>query len=483
MKSWQTGAMAVVCVLLAVAPAAAQSGKSLAKCDKALAKETTKLAGGIQKAVSKCLDKIQGEVLAKGDPVADAAKACASSLRKLENSEAPEKTLAAKFAVKAATACDPTAPDTKADHTAAEALDPNDAAGLQAGVLGTFCGEFGGDGGLDTVGEWIDCAAQAAACSALQQVAVEYPRAPEWLGQVAIDITALGAEAKYTDAAATASALLAQIDGDANGVADIACGPAVATCGNGTIDGGEECDQSELNGSTCVDEGFAGGVLRCGAGCVYDTSECYAARFVDNGDGTITDNETGLMWEKKVKLDSATDLANRQDADNVYRWSGTCSVTTSKRCQPDAASEAACLGGVDGSPDGCSQCTGGEGTCTVGSPGVTVWQWLAALNTANFATHNDWRLAKIEELKSIESYAGSVPPAVDVAFHGASCGGACTNVNDPACSCTRSDYYWSAATYPPSPEFAWCASFSDGRVLPIIKPFISYSVRAVRGGS
>ncbi|TMA85936.1 MAG: DUF1566 domain-containing protein, partial [Deltaproteobacteria bacterium] len=23
-------------------------------------------------------------------------------------------------------------------------------------------------------------------------------------------------------------------------------------------------------------------------------------RFVDNGDGTVTDNETGLIWEKKT---------------------------------------------------------------------------------------------------------------------------------------------------------------------------------------
>src|SRR5262249_48010807 len=43
-------------------------------------------------------------------------------------------------------------------------------------------------------------------------------------------------------------------------------------------------------------------------------------RFDDNADGTITDNETELMWEKKIKLDGTIDYANLHDADNTYRW-------------------------------------------------------------------------------------------------------------------------------------------------------------------
>ncbi len=31
-----------------------------------------------------------------------------------------------------------------------------------------------------------------------------------------------------------------------------------------------------------------------------DTSGCSASRFVDNGDGTVSDLQTGLMWEKKT---------------------------------------------------------------------------------------------------------------------------------------------------------------------------------------
>ena len=41
-----------------------------------------------------------------------------------------------------------------------------------------------------------------------------------------------------------------------------------------------------------------------------------ARSYTDNGDGTITDNTTGLMWEK------LTDDGSIHDWDNVYTWEG-----------------------------------------------------------------------------------------------------------------------------------------------------------------
>ena len=38
------------------------------------------------------------------------------------------------------------------------------------------------------------------------------------------------------------------------------------TCGDGVIDPGEQCDQSNLDEVTCTSLGFAAGVLKCGAG-------------------------------------------------------------------------------------------------------------------------------------------------------------------------------------------------------------------------
>lgn len=253
-------------------------------------------------------------------------------------------------------------------------------------------------------------------------------------------------------------------------------------CGNGAVDAGEDCDLGNLNSATCASEGFAGGVLRCGSGCVYDTSGCYAARYVDNTDGTITDTVTGLMWEKKVKRDSTTDLANLQDADNTYRWSGTCSLADVD-CQPDGASEAACLAGVENGSVGCAQC-GSFGVCNVASPYVTVWQWLAALNTASYTGHNDWRLAKVNELASlkVDDWVTTTQPLlVDNAFNGVSCGTGCTDVTDPVCSCTSYGSYWSASTE--APRTAWYVSLQDGFVYAGSKAYLyGQSVRAVRGG-
>ena len=39
-------------------------------------------------------------------------------------------------------------------------------------------------------------------------------------------------------------------------------------------------------------------------------------RFVDNGDGTVTDNQTGLMWEKKTE----SNVFDR------YKWSSSCTA-------------------------------------------------------------------------------------------------------------------------------------------------------------
>ena len=46
-----------------------------------------------------------------------------------------------------------------------------------------------------------------------------------------------------------------------------------------------------------------------------------AGRFVDNGDETITDTMTGLMWEKKTSaVGSGTSTLDERDVDNTYTW-------------------------------------------------------------------------------------------------------------------------------------------------------------------
>jgi sulfatase modifying factor 1 len=48
---------------------------------------------------------------------------------------------------------------------------------------------------------------------------------------------------------------------------------ANAECGNGVIEGEEECDGDDWQGMTCQSFGFISGALAC-ANCIYDVSEC-----------------------------------------------------------------------------------------------------------------------------------------------------------------------------------------------------------------
>jgi hypothetical protein len=189
--------------------------------------------------------------------------------------------------------------------------------------------------------------------------------------------------------------------------------------------------------------------------------------YVDNGDGTITDRTTGLMWEKKVKLDGTKDPTNLHDADNCYPWQGRC-----------AEGGAACATNADCGLTG--RCEAAD--CQTEMPdGLTIFQWAARLNVANFAGHDDWRVPNARELQSIANY-NVVNPAVAPAFNGTGCG-SCDSLADPACSCTQSANYWSSTMYAlrDIPDGAWVVYFSNGTVIFNVKTN-TYFVRAVRGG-
>lgn len=48
-------------------------------------------------------------------------------------------------------------------------------------------------------------------------------------------------------------------------------------CGNGVIEGSEQCDGSALGGATCVSRGFTSGTLSCNTNCTFNTSSCTSA--------------------------------------------------------------------------------------------------------------------------------------------------------------------------------------------------------------
>ncbi|MEB2283137.1 MAG: hypothetical protein B6D46_03160 [Polyangiaceae bacterium UTPRO1] len=191
----------------------------------------------------------------------------------------------------------------------------------------------------------------------------------------------------------------------------------------------------------CTDTGgTGGGLLKSGQTTSYgpgsdgDLRKGVARSYTDNGDGTITDNVTGLMWEKK------SDDGSIHDKDNMYAW-GTASPPYTMN-------------------------------------GTMVTTFLAALNAGGgFAGHTDWRIPNRFELESLLDLE-NVNPAVNSVFN-TSCTGGCTVTT---CSCTQSFSYWSSTTYQNLPDLAWYVTFNFGIVNGTGKSSLNY-VRAVRGGS
>ena len=151
-----------------------------------------------------------------------------------------------------------------------------------------------------------------------------------------------------------------------------------------------------------------------------------ALAYQDNGDGTITDLNTGLMWEKK------SDDGSIHDRDDAYTWANAMGT------------------------------------------------FVAALNAAGFAGHTDWRLPNVKELQSIVNYGAETPSVSAILWTPCFGGFGCTVLT---CSCTVSAGYWSSTSLERDPTDAWYVSFFEGGVIAGDKNDEVYFVRAVRGGS
>lgn len=240
---------------------------------------------------------------------------------------------------------------------------------------------------------------------------------------------------------------------------------ALPACGNDTREGREACDGTDVGSATCASFGFTSGTIACEPSCLrHDVTGCsgrsvfpatgqtttYVADrqgaeeqpvdddgsvraggtldFVDNGDGTVTDLNTGLMWEKKA------DDGGLHDWDLVYPWSR--------------------------------------------STEATVWEWLDSINSeggTGFAGYSDWRLPNRRELDSLVDFERA-QPAIRPVFH-TNCGVGCSVTT---CACTIDKDYWSSTTSKINTNLAWTVDFQRGKGDDKLKSG-RHRVRAVRG--
>ena len=163
------------------------------------------------------------------------------------------------------------------------------------------------------------------------------------------------------------------------------------------------------------------------------TSTCICNRLTDNGDGTVTDNLTGLMWEKKTMDSSVHDVRNK------YTWS------MGSPYAGDGTAFTGCLGTVNG---------GG-----------------------GFGGANDWRLPTLAELQTIVLDFACTGPGAPGASSTCQCGS--TPCIDWMFGPTQSSDYWSATNYVPSLYGAAGVNFWVGAANSYNKG-LNYCVRAVR---
>ena len=118
-------------------------------------------------------------------------------------------------------------------------------------------------------------------------------------------------------------------------------------CGNGRIDAGEDCDGVAAGTGTCMSEGFVSGALRCSATCTYDTSECSSC---GNGRTDGTEECDG------TDFDGAT-CATRGFTGGSLTCSSSCAVVES------ACFDASCGNGTREPTEDCDGTDLGGRTC------------------------------------------------------------------------------------------------------------------------
>lgn len=141
-------------------------------------------------------------------------------------------------------------------------------------------------------------------------------------------------------------------------------GPVGPVCGDGSIEGTEECEGADLAGKDCLMLGFSGGTLSCAPNCTYDKSKCTSESC---GDGTKNGGEEcdcGQMGSPCSQAQLGNQACGNLVSPNGGNYhGGTLTCGSPQSCLFNKSACTYCGDGVRNGPEACEGADLGGATC------------------------------------------------------------------------------------------------------------------------